>query len=182
MGLRAFALMTAAILLVPAASRAQEARSADLARQLTQLLDQRKLDSIAAVDAQNVDGFVAALYIPETQLLVVSAKYSAPDLLKEKLAKKEYRDIYIDLSSASIPATKLLVMDTFANGLVARPAGDMPPDSIERAGAVSTFDGNWKKAKQSETDYMKVFAEAESAYSRALQILIASLKSPGTLN
>ena len=123
-----------------------------------------------------------ALYIPGTQLLVVSAKYAAPELLRQKLAKKDYRDIYIDLSSASIPATKLLVMDTFADGLFARPGADTPADSIERAGTQSTFDGNWKKAKQSEAEYMKAFDDAEAAYARALLILIAALKPAGTLH
>jgi len=182
MGLRTLALITVATLFVPAVARAQEGRSAALAKQLAQLLEQGKLESIAAPDAKTDGGFIAALYIPGTQLLVVSAKYAAPELLRQKLAKKDYRDIYIDLSSASIPATKLLVMDTFADGLFARPGADTPADSIERAGTQSTFDGNWKKAKQSETEYMKAFDDAEAAYARALLILIAALKPAGTLH
>jgi hypothetical protein len=180
MARRLLALLTAAILFVPAAVSGQDAKSTDLAKQLAQLLDQKKLESIAAVDAQNPGGFVAALYIPGTQLLVVSAKYQAPELLMDKLAKKEYRDVYVDLSSASIANSRFMVMDTFADGLVAKPAGDMPADSIERGGTAATFDGNWKKAKQSEAEYLKTFADADAAYARALQILIGTLKSSGT--
>jgi hypothetical protein len=180
MGRRILALLTAATFFLPAAVRGQDAKSADLAKQLAQLLDQKKLDSIAGIDAQSAGGFVAALYIPGTQLLVVSAKYSAPELLLDKLKKKDYRDVYVDLSSASVPSSRLLVMDTFADGLVARPAGDAPADSIERAGAGATFDGNWKKAKLTEAEYMKLFGEADSAYAHALEVLIAILKAPGT--
>src|SRR5881409_3537656 len=121
----AFIALTAVAIALPSAARApQDSKSAELAKQLGQLLDERKLDSIAAADTQNAGTFVAALYFPGTQLLVVSAKYSAPQLLNDKLAKKEYRDVYIDLSSASIAGTKLFVMDTFADGLVPKPANE----------------------------------------------------------
>src|SRR4029078_10620977 len=147
-------------------------KSADLAKQLAQLLDEKKLDSIAAADAQAAGTFVAALYFPGTQLLVVSAKYSAPQLLNDRLTKKEYRDIYIDLSSASVAGSKVFVMDTFADGLVAKPKADNPADSVERPGSTASFDGDWKKAKQSEAEYMKSFDEADTAYAHLLQLLI----------
>ena len=40
-----------------------------------------------------------------------------------------------------------------------------------------TFDGNWKKAKQTEEEYMKVFGDADTKYAHALEVLIAKLKS-----
>jgi len=174
---RTLAVLLAAVLAVPAAVRAQEARSGDLARQLAQLLDDKKLDAIAAADPQSPGTYVAALYFPGTQLLVVSAKYAAPALLNEKLAKKDYHDIYVDLSSASIAGSKVFVMDTFGDGLVAKPKGDAPADSVERDGTTVSFDGDYKKAKQTEAAYQKVFEEADGAYARALQVLITKLKS-----
>ena len=39
---------------------------------------------------------MAALYFPGTQLLVISAKYTAPQLLMDRLKKKEFRDIYLE--------------------------------------------------------------------------------------
>ena len=173
---RALAVLSIAILAAPGAARAQDAKSVDLAKQLAQLLDEKKLDAVAAADS-TPGVFVAALYFPGTQLLAVSAKYSAPDLLTEKLAKKDYRDVYIDLSSASIAATKVFVMDTFGDGLIAKPKGDAPPDSVERAGATTSFDGEPKKAKLSEADYAKAFDECDAAYVKILQALIAKLKS-----
>src|SRR5919202_416132 len=90
-------------LALSAAAQAQESKSAPLAKQLVAALDEAKLDSIAAKDPSTPDVFVGVLYFPGSPLLVVSAKYTAPQLLDARLAKKEYRDVYIDLNSASIP-------------------------------------------------------------------------------
>jgi hypothetical protein len=152
-------------------------KSAALARQLTQLMDAKKLDSIAGADSQDLGTYVAALYYPGSELLVVSAKYAAPPLLNEKIGNKDYRDVYIDLNSASVAGSKVLVMDQNADGLVARPSSNQGADNCEIGGKAVMFDGDWKKAKMSQADYTKAFAKAEDAYSRALEILINQLKS-----
>jgi len=169
------ALLT--VVFVPGTARAQDAKSADLAKQLTDVLDNKKIDAFAAADAQNPGTYVAVLYFPGTQLLVVSAKYAAPQMLNDLLAKKDYRGVYVELSSASITATKVFVMDTFADGLMPKPGGGTASDSVERAGTQVTFDGEWKKAKLSEADYMKAFGECDTAYGHALQQLLSKLKS-----
>ena len=171
------AALGAALVTIPATSGAQEPKSPEAVKQLTQLLDQKKLDSIAAPDPQSPGTYVGALYFPGSQLLVVSAKYAAPPLLNDKIAKKDYREVYIDLSSASIAGTKLFVMDTNADGLVPKPGDDQPFDTVERAGTNISFDGSWKKAKMSEADYMKAFSEIDTAYVHAVQMLINQLKS-----
>jgi hypothetical protein len=53
--------------------------SADAARQLVYALERMGLNSIAAVDPTASDTFVAALYIPRSQLLVVSARHPSID-------------------------------------------------------------------------------------------------------
>lgn len=169
-----------ALIVAPAAARAQDVKSAELVKQLTGLLDQKKIDAFATADAQNPGAFIAALYFPGTQLLVVSAKYSAPALLSELLARKDYRAVYAELTSASVPGSKMFVNDVYANGLAFKPAGSTPPDSIERAAAETTFDGGWKKAKIAEADYIKSFTDADAAYVRVLQALISQLKTTGT--
>jgi hypothetical protein len=168
------------LFLVPAGARAQDLKSTDVAKQLTQLLDSKKLECIATADTQNPGTYIAALYFPGTQLLVVSAQYAAPAMLTELLARKDFRGVYVELSSASVQSSKLFVMDAYANGLLPKPSGDQPSDSIERAGTSSKFDGAWKKAKISEADYMKSFSEADAAYSHILQLLINHLKGSGT--
>lgn len=169
-----------AVALGPAPARAQELKSTDLVKQLTGLLEQKKIDAIAAPDAQSPGGYVAALYFPGTQLLVVSAKYSAPALLAELLARKEYKAVYAELTSASVPGSKVFVNDVYANGLALKPSGSNPPDSIESTATQATFDGAWKKAKIAEADYVKSYNDADAAYTRVLQTLITQLKSSGT--
>ena len=168
-----------AVAFAPCPARAQELKSAELVKQLTGLLEQKKIDAIAAPDAQNPGAYVAALYFPGTQLLVVSAKYSAPAMLTELLARKEYKAVYAELVSASVPGSKVLVNDVYANGLAFKPSGSNPPDSIEGPAPV-TFDGAWKKAKIAEADYLKSYNDADATYTRVLQALISQLKTSGT--
>ena len=113
---------------------AQESKSGALAKQLAAALDAAKLDSVAAKDPNAADTFIAALYFPGAQLLVVSAKYTAPQLLDARLSKKEYRDTYIDLSSASVPESKVFVQDALADGLKAKRDDNQPFDIYEVAG------------------------------------------------
>ena len=170
-------LIAALFLLVPSAAYAQS-KSAELAKQLCQLLDEKKMESFAAADASSPGVFVAALYYPGTELLVVSAKHYNPSAFIEKLTQKNYPDAYADLNAGAVAGSKLLVMDTFADGLVATPKGGSAPDSIDGAVAI-TFDGNWKKSKQTEEEYMKAYQNADAAYAHALEVLIVKLKSPG---
>jgi hypothetical protein len=159
-----------------AAAFAQESRSAAAAKDLGDILDRLKLDSIAAPDPGNPGTFVAALYFQGAQLLVVSAKYAAPTLLVDKIAKKEYRDTYIDLNSASVAGSKIFVMDQGANGLVGRPEDEQPFDTWEEGTKTLAFDGDWKKAKLSEDEYMKTFSSADERYARILTLLTEQAK------
>ena len=170
----ALVILCALGIAVPAA--AQESKSSVAAKALAEALDGAKLDSIAAVDPAEPGLFAAALYIPGTQLLVVSAKYSAPLLLMDKLTRKEYRDIYIDLNSASVPDSKVFVMDQSIDGLVARPDDDKPADTWEKGKTMLAFNGKWKDAKMSEQEYMKAFADADERYAQILNLLTAQAK------
>jgi hypothetical protein len=161
------------------AAFAQEPKSRAAAKQLSDVLDRTKLDAIAAPDPSEPGVFVAALYFQGAQLLVVSAKYSAPTLLTDKLAKKDYRDIYIDLNAASVAGTKIFVMDQAADGLVAKP-GDNAADSWEQGNKTTTFDGDWKKAKLSEEEYGKAFTAADDRYARILTLLAEGAKKAGS--
>jgi hypothetical protein len=154
---------------------AQGPRSAAVAKELALALDQAKLDAIAAPDPSDPSSFVAALYFPQSQLLAVAAKYAAPSLLLEKIKQKNYRDVYIDLSSASIAGSKMFVIDTGVDGVSARP-GDSGADSWEHGAKNYAFDGEWKKAKLSEGDYTKAYEQADEQYAKMLSALLAQLK------
>src|SRR5215831_7288435 len=155
---------------------AQESKSAALAKQLASALDAAKLDSVAAKDPSGQDVFVAALYFPGAELLVVSAKYTAPTLLVDRIGKKEYREVYIDLNSASVPESKVFVEDLGADGLKPKHDENQPFDTYEAAGKRTAFDGEWKKQKLTEQDYLKAFSAADEKYSQMLRTLLAQLK------
>jgi hypothetical protein len=166
----------AAALSVASSAFAQDSKSAALAHQLSAALDQAKMDSVAARDPGKPDTFIAALYIPGVQLLVVSAKYAAPQLLDPKLAQKNFKDVYIDLNSASVQESKIFIEDLGADGLKLRRDENQPFDAYEESGKRTAFDGDWKKQKLSEDDYKKVFTNADDKYSQMLTALIAQLK------
>lgn len=163
-------------LIVPAELAAQPtSKSEPLAKELVQLLEKGGL-TYAAAKADEADTYVAVLHIPGVQLLAVRAKYTVPVLLNERLAKKEYQDAYIDLNSASVPETKVFVEDLKGDGLHATRDGDSPFDIYEEGNARTMFDGDWKKQKLTEDDYMKKFAAADEKYARMLAALIAQVK------
>jgi hypothetical protein len=171
------AILAGTVLLAGAAAPAQESRSAAVAGELARVLQAAKLEAIAAQDPSSPNRFVAALYFPEVQLLVVSAEYSAPSLLVDRIRRKEYREVYIDLNSASIPESKIFVMDQAPTGLAPRPDGDDEPFDIwEGPTRKIAFDGDWRAAKMSQAEYMKAFAETDEQYVRMLQVLLAQAR------
>ncbi len=158
---------------------AQEPKSAAPAKELAQLLTSKKLDSIAARMPDNREEFVGALNFPG-QLLVVWARTTAPAVVNEKLIRKDYREVYMDLNSASVVESRHFVTDLGADGLRAKPATKAGPSDSHDLGAKSIrFDGNWREDKMSEADYMKAHAEADAAYARAIQALIDEVKKAG---
>jgi hypothetical protein len=174
--LRGVRYLTATFLLAltPALAFAQESKSAQAASELAKLLDTMKLDSIAA----NIGGdqYAGALYFSGSQLLVVQARYSVPQRMDAQIAMKNYRDVYIDLNSASLPESKVLIADLGANGLMAKRQDNQGFDTVDRGGKTYTFDGDWNKAKLSEQDYMKAFQESDAEYAKILQALLTQIK------
>jgi hypothetical protein len=163
-------------LLVPAVALAQESRSAAVASELTRLLDQARLESIAAKN-EAAGQYVSALYIPGSQLLVVSAKYSQPARMDYLLTEKKYQEIYQDLNSASERQSKVFVMDLGANGLRFKQEKN-ELDTADVAGKSVVFDGDWGKAKISEAEYRKAFETTDAQYTQMLQALVVALKKP----
>ena len=154
---------------------AQESKSIALAKELTTLLTELKLDSVAARHPAAPDQFVAALFFPG-QLLVVWARTVSPPVLNEKIARSEFRDVYIDLNAASIAESKVLITDLGADGLRPKREANQPFDTQDVHNKGIRFDGNWREDKMSEQEYMKIFAEADAGYTSALEALIAAVK------
>ena len=175
--LRGFrALVVAGLLFAPSAAFAQDSKSTALAAELAKLLDEQKLDSVAAPHG---DQFVGALYFPGSQLLVVSAKFPAADRMNYLIGQKSYKDVYIDLSSATDPKSRFFVMDLGADGLKFKRAGNNQPfDTADLLGRSVSFDGEWGRARISEDEYRKTYQSTDDQYSQMLQSLIAAIKKP----
>jgi len=170
------ALLAVSLLAIPSLGFAQQtSKSAALAAELTRLLDENKIDSVAAKAA---DQYVGALYIAGTQLLVVQARYTVPERMNLLLSQKAYRDAYIDLNSASDLKTKIFISDLGANGLRFKKENNQPFDSVDLPGKTIAFDGEWDKAKISEADYTKTYQSTDEQYVQMLQALIGALKKP----
>src|SRR4029079_7022255 len=138
-------------LILPALASAQDSKSVALAKQLASALEAGKLDSIAARDGDG-DVFVAALYFPG-QLLVISGKYSVPQLLADRLGKKEYRDVYMDLMGTAPADTKVFIQDPGADGLRAKRDENQPFDIVDVGGEQTMFNLNQKAAEMAEKDH-----------------------------
>lgn len=172
--MRLIVLLTAMVL-APSVALSQQSKSAALTTELVKLLDARKLDSIAARGTAP-DEYIGALYFPGSQLLVVGAKYSSPERMALLLGARQYRDVYIDLNSASMPQTKVFVSDLGADGLQFDRENNQPWDTVDLMGKSYSFDGDWGKANLSREEYTKAWQTTDEHYTRMLEALVAELK------
>jgi hypothetical protein len=157
------------------ASRIFDTASQKLGTELAKRLVDRQSSAIAAADPAELSRFLAALHIPGVQLLVISARYSAPQLLRERLAKHEHREIYVDLNAAGQRDGRFFVEDLRANGLRPDRDRDMPFDITWRNDVTrTTYDGDWKAQGLSEAEYHARFDRDDAEYTRILRILNAA--------
>lgn len=163
------------LLVAPPFAAAQESRSSQLATDLAALLDAAQLDSIA-VKVEG-DEYAAALYFSGSQLLVVKARYVAPQSMDARIAEGDYRSVYIDLNSASIPDSKTLVSDGGADGLQASRSADGPLDTVDIGSSSYVFDGEWGNAGLSEQEYLEAFRMSDTEYTGMLEALIAQARA-----
>ena len=168
--------LAAALSLIPSMALAQESKSATSVTELVKMLESMKLDSFA-VKGTAPNEYVGALYLAGSQLLVVSAKFDTPYRADSLLAQKNYRDVYIELNSASLPESKTFVSDLGADGLRYKKDGNLY-DTVDVAGKTYAFDGDWKKAKISEDDYSSAYSTSDQHYNEMIEALLAGLKKP----
>lgn len=156
---------------------AQQSSSMPIAKELGMLLDQKKLDSVAARMPGDENRFVAALYYPNSQLLVVSAQYNVPVLLQEHIWGHRYRDVYTALHSGGTVDGKFFVYDMAANGIP--PSSAKPENDIvyEDGQQQVMMNGDWRAQKLSKDEYYKRINEADPRYAKMLEVLVAQLKS-----
>ena len=158
-----FSLVAYVVIFIGSAG-AQESQSAPLATELSEIMAAGQLDAVAVKDASDEGRYIAALAFPG-QLLVVSAQYEVPLYVDQKIENRQFRDVYIDLNTASIDGTKVLVTDVGANGLLANDAG---VDMYDDGSGVLRLDGTGT----ADVDYESAVADADREYARLLRALI----------
>ena len=173
--------LTLAILAVlcavaPTASAEQSSRSAPTAARLTAALRERKLEVIAARNPDQPGAFIAALYVPGSQLLVVTAPYAVAAVLDKYIADGRHMDVYLALNGADRQAERFFVMDMNADGLRRECEPGESFDSTIRDGRHQvSFDGNWRAQGVTGDAYDARFSEDDERYARLLEVLAASL-------
>lgn len=157
--------------------------SAAKAKEVVELMRAKKLTAFAARDPHQTGRFVAAMHVPDVQLLTVSAGYSKSDDIEYSLYNKQYQTAYLDLNAGALATDKFWVDDAQADGLVAIPGKKVVQfDTVAIAGTRQVFDGDFlapgKKnpKKLTQDDYMKSFQDAEARYAKVLDALLAELK------
>jgi hypothetical protein len=170
------AVLVALGIAAPPAS-AQDSQSAAAAATLTALLDQHKLEAISARDPDQPGRFVAALYFPGAQLLVVSAPYPVPAVLDKRIAEAKHMDVYVDIHSAKTHEGQFFVVDPQADGIRRVCEQDQQFDSTSRnGGAHVSFDGKWQAQGLSDADYNARFTEDDARYAGMLAVLANALR------
>jgi hypothetical protein len=148
--------------------------SADAAGTLVSLMRAQGLDAVAVQDPDDAERFIAAMLVPDVQLLVVAAKSTAPEYLRSQLEQRRYRDAYGALFSGAVPATKVFIQDMGCDGLT--DGGNNIDILYERGTSQTVFNGDWKEQKLSKTAYAGKMRDAESKYSRMLTLLTQQLR------
>ena len=160
----------------PLSATDPESQSAGAVARLKSSMDSLKLEAIAVRDPEGTGRYIAALYMPGSQLLVVSAPYSVPALLDKKIAAGDFMDAYIDLQSVADRKGHFFVIDMQADGLkrVGNEGEAFDSTSIEGAPPLA-FDGKWDAQKLTEEEYNARFARDDARYVRLLNALSIAL-------
>src|SRR5262245_33450344 len=158
-------------------SAQEPSQSAAPAATVKALLEQLKMETIATRDPDQPGRYIAALYIQDSQLLVVSAPYSVPPAMDKLIATGDYMAAYQHLQAVTDHRGHFFVVDLLADGLKRVPAIDQPFDSTTTDGDISVaFDGRWDAQKLTEAGYNAMFAKDDARYARILTILENELK------
>ena len=163
--------------MLPASVAGQAEGSRLSAARLIRLLQSRGLDAIGGRDPAAPDRFIAALHIPDDQLLVVAGHHPTPALLDHRLQQRAFRELYLDLQATPTPAGKLFVMDAKGDGLqVSRERGESFDIVYENGTKTTAFDGDWKGQKLTESEYRRHFAAVDRKYAHMLATLVTALE------
>jgi hypothetical protein len=171
-------------LIVPGAGRAaaqETSLSAAPAASVKAMLEKLKLDAIVARDLNEPGRYVAALYVQDSQLLVVSAPFSVPAAMDKMIAEGRFMDAYASMQSVASRKGHFFVVDLQADGLKRVCETDQPFDSTSIDGATPiSFDGKWEAQKLTEKEYDAKYSQDDARYARMLKVLATELAKKST--
>jgi len=161
----------------------ERSQSAAPAVSLIASLEQHKLEAIAARDPEEPGRYVAALYVPGSLLLVVSAPYPVPAAIDKRIAEGKYMDAYVDIQGQANRQGHFFVVDSLADGLARVCESDHPFDSTTlNGGTPVSYDGKWEAQKLTEEDYNARFSRDDARYARMLKVLMTALNRSTTMH
>jgi hypothetical protein len=171
-------LLTGFVLRQPALSANELTfASADAARELVHLLDNRGINAIAAPDPTGPDRFVAALYFSRRQLLVISARHPSMDGVKARIEMGQFREVYVDLQGTPTAQGKFFVHDAGADGVLSALPGSGAVDVLHEDNVRQTrFNGDVTGPNLTPAEYDAKLATADASYARLLNVLVAALQ------
>ena len=150
-------------------------KSAVLAPRLAAILRARPQHAIAVHDAIDPQRFSAAQLNGGTELLVVTARRPERDIgtLKARIAHGDDKEVFADLRGTTISEGQMLVEDSGADGLSARPHGQRVDVVYENGGRQLVGDGSAAAQHTTQRQYVDRFQAAELRYAGILAKLIA---------
>jgi hypothetical protein len=173
--------ISAALLLLTVGAAALRAvedapRSAAPAATLRAQLEQRGLQAIAARDPDEPGRYIAALYIPGVQLLVVSAPYPLTTAIDKKIAAGEYMDVYVEIQGVRDRTGHFFVEDVLADGVQPPSEPGLACDTTTLNGATPVvFNGKWDAQQLTQDEYYARLKGDDGRYARMLEVLGAAL-------
>ncbi len=179
-----FAALAILIAMIPAAPRAaaeEPSQSAAPAASVKALFERLKLDAIATRDPEVPGQYVAALYIQDSQLLVVSAPYAVPAAMDRMIGEGRFMDAYLSLQAVANHKGHFFVVDMMADGLKKVCEPDQPFDSVTIEGLNPiSFDGKWDAQKLTEKKYTEEFSKSDARYAQMLKVLATEMAKKTT--
>jgi hypothetical protein len=171
--MRTFASFCACLVLgVAGAAQHQAGTSAAPVKELASYLTAHNQTAIAARDPES-GAFIAALFYPGVQMLVVSGTPTAADAIAAQLAAKNFQDVYAALQDGAAKTGRLFVQDLGADGLA---DGGDAVDVVYDSGQQTLFDGNPRSHKLSEKAYRDSYASADTRYAHMVTVLLNEAK------
>ena len=150
-----------------------QGQSSKAATALVSLMKSQGVDVAAAPDPSHPGRFIAALLIPDVQLLVIAANSKTPEYVAAQISQRQFREVYTTLNATAVPDTKLFFQDMGCDGLT-----DSGIDIMYERGKDQTiFDRDWKRQKMSKADYEAKVEKADDQYGRILALLTQSLQA-----